>query len=268
MESLLAAGVLSAEAALEPTFLVGILLQVPFAFAALSSRARLRVARALVRTVEGARRPRLVSLDLLVPPLVDGWRPRLPALAFGYGERGPAPRASVASAWSRGLARDEEGEGETMSQSRRLYNSLGVGELLTEKAAVLLLLGAVVATAAILYGNAYASHGHFEEGAEHAEEEGKAGEAAEEEEEHAEEEEADEGSRSLKITESILISTAGADSCRSACSSPAAALAPWTSLRFRARPKRRRPARRSPREGTASSACFVPRWHSSPWAQR
>lgn len=95
-----------------------------------------------------------------------------------------------------------------MSQ-RRLYGSLGVEELLTAKAALLLLLGAVVAAAAILYGNAYASQGHVEEEAEHAEE-GEPGEAGEEEEEHAEEEEADEGSRSLKITESILISTAGA----------------------------------------------------------
>jgi hypothetical protein len=97
-----------------------------------------------------------------------------------------------------------------MSRWRPVYSSLGIGELLTAKAAVLLLLGAVVATAAVLYGNAYASHGHVEEEAEHAEEEGEAGEAAEEEEEHAEEEEAGEGSRSLKITESILISTAGA----------------------------------------------------------
>jgi hypothetical protein len=101
--------------------------------------------------------------------------------------------------------------GETMSQSRRLYSSLGVGELLTAKAALLLLLGAVVATTAVFYGNAYASHGHVEEEAEHADEEAEAGEAAEEEEEeHAEEEEADEGSRSLKVTEGILISTAGA----------------------------------------------------------
>ena len=97
-----------------------------------------------------------------------------------------------------------------MSQSRRLYSSLGVGELVTARAALLLLLGAVVATAAVLYGNAYASHGHVEEEADHAEEEGEAGEAAEEEEEHAEEEEAEQGSRSLKVTESILISTAGA----------------------------------------------------------
>jgi hypothetical protein len=104
-----------------------------------------------------------------------------------------------------------------MSRSRRLFSSLGIGELFTAKAVGLLLLGALVATAAVLYGNAYVSHGHVEEEAEHAEEEGEGGEAAEEEEEHAEEEEehaeeeeTDEGSRSLKITESILISTAGA----------------------------------------------------------
>jgi hypothetical protein len=97
-----------------------------------------------------------------------------------------------------------------MSRSRRLYSSLGIEELLTVKAGGLLLLAALVAVAAVLYGNAYASHGHVEEeGAEHAEE-GEEGEAAEGGEEHAEEEEADEGSRSLKITESILISTVGA----------------------------------------------------------
>jgi hypothetical protein len=97
-----------------------------------------------------------------------------------------------------------------MSRSRRLYSSLGIEELLTVKAGGLLLLAALVAVAAVLYGNAYASQGHVEEeGAEHAEE-GEEGEAAEGEEEHAEEEEVDEESRSLKITESILISTVGA----------------------------------------------------------
>lgn len=50
-----------------------------------------------------------------------------------------------------------------MSQTRRLYSSLGIGELLTVKAAALLLLGALVATAAVFYSNAYASHGHVEE---------------------------------------------------------------------------------------------------------
>ena len=93
-ESLFATGTLPFEAALEPTFLVGILLQVPFALAAfVVARMLFAMVRALARTVAGARRPRLVSLDLLVPPVVDGWRPRLPALAFGYGERGPPRRA-------------------------------------------------------------------------------------------------------------------------------------------------------------------------------
>jgi hypothetical protein len=64
-----------------------------------------------------------------------------------------------------------------------------------------LLLAALVAGAAVLYGNAYASHGHA------AEEEG--GHAAEEEGGHAAEE-GGSGSRPLKIAESILISTAGA----------------------------------------------------------
>jgi hypothetical protein len=97
-----------------------------------------------------------------------------------------------------------------MSRSARAFGSLGIGELLTAKAGVLLLLGALVAVAAVLYGNAYAGGHAEEEGeAEHAAEEGEEGEAAEEG-EHAEEEEANEGSRSIKITESILISTAGA----------------------------------------------------------
>jgi hypothetical protein len=96
-----------------------------------------------------------------------------------------------------------------MSRSGRAFSSLGIGELLTAKAGALLLLGALVAVAAVLYGNAYASgHAAEEEEAEHAEEEGEEGMA--EEEEHAEEEGADEGSRSAKIAESILISTAGA----------------------------------------------------------
>jgi hypothetical protein len=105
-----------------------------------------------------------------------------------------------------------------MSRSGRAFSSLGIRELLTAKAGGLLLLGALVAVAAVLYGNAYASHGHAEEEeaahaegeeAAHAEEEGEEGEAAEEG-EHAEEEKADEGSRPVKVTESILISTAGA----------------------------------------------------------
>jgi hypothetical protein len=95
-ESLLTTGVLQAEAALEPTFLVGILLQLPFALAALfAAHVLFAVARSLARTVKGARRPTLVSLDLSLPPAVDPCPPRLPALAFGYGERGP-PRGATA----------------------------------------------------------------------------------------------------------------------------------------------------------------------------
>jgi len=97
-----------------------------------------------------------------------------------------------------------------MLRSGRAFGSLGIGELFTARAGALLLLGALVAVAAVLYGNAYAGSGHAEEEeAEHAEEEGEEGEAAEEE-EHAEEEEAGGGSRSVKVVESILISTAGA----------------------------------------------------------
>src|SRR5215218_1736287 len=73
----------------------------------------------------------------------------------------------------------------------------------------LLVLASIVAALAVLFGNAYATHGHEEE-AEHAEEEGRAGGEAGEEAGHAEEEEEGEGSRSVKIVGSILISAAGA----------------------------------------------------------
>ena len=94
-ECLLSSGVLSAEIVREPTFFVGVILQVPFALAALVvARMLFAFARVLAGTVEGVLRPRLVALDLSVPHVVDGWRPRLPALAFGYGERGPPLRPS------------------------------------------------------------------------------------------------------------------------------------------------------------------------------
>jgi hypothetical protein len=82
------------------------------------------------------------------------------------------------------------------------------GHWINLRTGTLLLLAAVVAVLAVLFGNAYATHGQEEE-AEHAEEEGAAAEAGEEA-EHAEEEEEGEGSRSVKIAGSILISTAGA----------------------------------------------------------
>jgi hypothetical protein len=86
---------------------------------------------------------------------------------------------------------------------------MAIGQWINLRAGGLLLLASVVAVVAILYGNAYASHGHVEEEqAEHAEEEGSGAEAGEAE--HAEEEGEEEGSRSLKLAGGILIPTAGA----------------------------------------------------------
>jgi hypothetical protein len=82
------------------------------------------------------------------------------------------------------------------------------GQWMNRRTGGLLLLASLVGVVAILFGNAYASHGHVEEG-EHAEaDEDHAGAA--EEDEHAEEEGEEAGSRSLKIAGSIVISTAGA----------------------------------------------------------
>ena len=86
---------------------------------------------------------------------------------------------------------------------------MAIGQWVNLRAGSLLLLASVVAVVAVLYGNAYASHGHVEEEqAEHAEEEGSGAEAGEAE--HAEEEGEEEGSRSLKLAGGILIPTAGA----------------------------------------------------------
>jgi hypothetical protein len=96
VEGLLTTGTLPYEAASQPTFLLGILLQLPFALAALTvARVLFAFARRLARSVGGGGRPRLVSLELSLPPAVDARPPRLPALAFGYGERGP-PRSATA----------------------------------------------------------------------------------------------------------------------------------------------------------------------------
>jgi len=96
MEGLLITGALPYEAASEPTFLLGIVLQLPFALAALTvARALLVFARCMARGVGGGGRQKLVSVELSLPPAVEARRPRLPALAFGYGERGP-PRGHTA----------------------------------------------------------------------------------------------------------------------------------------------------------------------------
>ena len=88
-ERLLHAEAFPFQAALEPRFLLGLLLQLPFGLLALLlARALLRVVERLARALARVRRPRLTTtarwslrqaLDL----------PRIPALALGYQQRGP-----------------------------------------------------------------------------------------------------------------------------------------------------------------------------------
>jgi hypothetical protein len=87
---------------------------------------------------------------------------------------------------------------------------MNAGQWMNRRTGSLLLLASLVGVVAILFGNAYVSHGHAEgESAEgHEAEPGEeAGHA--EQEEHAEEGSKKAGSRSLKIGESIVISAAG-----------------------------------------------------------
>jgi hypothetical protein len=96
LERLLATGDLPSHAALETTFLVGLLLQVPFALAALIvARALFAFARGLARALGSFRRPILASIEIQSAPIAEAHRPRLSALAWGDGERGPPlPAAS------------------------------------------------------------------------------------------------------------------------------------------------------------------------------
>ena len=84
-ERLLHAEAFPFQAALEPRFLLGLLLQLPFGLLALLvARALLRVVRRLVRT----RTPRLQG-SVSWSPLQAIVLPRIPALALGYPQRGP-----------------------------------------------------------------------------------------------------------------------------------------------------------------------------------
>jgi hypothetical protein len=77
---------------LDSAFMVGILLQVPFAVVALVvTRVFFAVARSMARRGEGPGRPKLLALHLSLPLAAEPWPPRLSALAFGCGERGPPP---------------------------------------------------------------------------------------------------------------------------------------------------------------------------------
>ena len=76
-------------AALEPRFLLGLALQIPFGLLALLvARALLRVVERLVRALARPR-PRLcrAAVAWSLPRICD--RPRIPALALGYPQRGP-----------------------------------------------------------------------------------------------------------------------------------------------------------------------------------
>jgi hypothetical protein len=90
LERLLHSGTLPYLAVLEPTFAVGMLLQLPFALAAfLAARALLALAVALIETLGAGPRARLLSLDVPTVPVAERARPRSSVLALGYGQRAP-----------------------------------------------------------------------------------------------------------------------------------------------------------------------------------
>src|SRR5262245_36889391 len=91
-ERLLHAEAFPFQAALEPRFLLGLLLQLPFGLLALLvARALLRVVKGLLRALARIRTPRIgagISWSLLQ----EFDLPRIPAIALGYPERGPPTR--------------------------------------------------------------------------------------------------------------------------------------------------------------------------------
>jgi hypothetical protein len=79
-------------AALEPRFLLGLLLQLPFGLLALLlARALLQVVERIVRSLARPRAARLLARVSWSPRQVF-YLPRIPALALGYPERGPPAR--------------------------------------------------------------------------------------------------------------------------------------------------------------------------------
>jgi hypothetical protein len=95
-ERLAVSGAFPAHLVAEPRFLLGLLLQIPFALAALvCARILLLAAGQLVRSLAG-REPHAAALEWLnavLPPFPDS--PRRPVLAAGYSERGPPLSFSV-----------------------------------------------------------------------------------------------------------------------------------------------------------------------------
>jgi hypothetical protein len=88
-ERLLRAEAFPFHAAVEPRFLFGLLLQLPFGLLALLlARALLRVVERLARVLARVRRPRGATTAHWSPRQAFDL-PRIPALALGYPQRGP-----------------------------------------------------------------------------------------------------------------------------------------------------------------------------------
>lgn len=90
LEHALSTGALPVTAFAEPTFALGLLLQLPFAFAAFAvARSLLSFALALVTRLGSPPRLRLPSAEPTFRPLVASGVPRASALARGHGQRAP-----------------------------------------------------------------------------------------------------------------------------------------------------------------------------------
>ncbi len=90
LERLLHAGTVPYATALEPVFVVGLLLQLPFAVAAyLLARAVVTLGELVARALGSARRARLVASPTDRACARGADLPRLSALALGHSERGP-----------------------------------------------------------------------------------------------------------------------------------------------------------------------------------
>jgi hypothetical protein len=90
VEHLLRTGVFPAGAVLEPTFVVGLVLQLPFALAAfVVARALLGLAQAIVELLRAAPRPLLEAPEPRLLPAYAVAPPRISALALGHGQRAP-----------------------------------------------------------------------------------------------------------------------------------------------------------------------------------
>lgn len=88
-ERLLRAEAFPFQAALEPRFLLGLLLQLPFGLLALLvARALLRIVERLIGALARARAPRLRTRPSWSPRQAYVL-PRIPALALGHSQRGP-----------------------------------------------------------------------------------------------------------------------------------------------------------------------------------